>query len=305
MTIIDITKQKQEELRSIDVTELNLSVLASNCLLRNGYKTVEDLLFSTMEELKSLKKMTPKLLDEILDRLAEKNIYLLTEEEKQKSIESEKGKDILKGIIRRLEYQKGETEKYADYLREELNKIYEDKQQKEKKKRESAMQDALQVVKHGMYPVADVIKEMYFGGGRQDGVSFCKIFGLDKETCIEDNDCVVGRYNIDSCGECIDNYLAEHYWKFYAEKSNEGEKLREVVGKRRLGMTIIGKCPKCRKRVSKNENEKMCPRCGYGLNWDGDIMESEYSKRSDNSWEEDESIAEKSKDRCIIEKKKD
>ena len=49
----------------------------------------------------------------------------------------------------------------------------------------------------------------------------------------------------------------------------------------------------------------MCPRCGYGLNWDGDIMESEYSKRSDNSWEEDESIAEKSKDRCIIEKKKD
>lgn len=233
MTIIDITKQKQEELRSIDVAELKLSIVAANCLLRNGYRTLEDLFFSTMEELKSLKKMTPKVLDEILDRLAEKNIYILTEEEKQKSIESEKGKEILKGIIRRLEYQKDETEKYADYLHEELNKVYEDKQQKEKKKRESAMQDALQVVKHGMYPVADVIKEMYFGGGRQDGVSFCEIFGLDKETCMEDDDYVEGRYNIDSCGECIDNYLAEHYWKFYAEKSNEGDEFTTEKSKDR------------------------------------------------------------------------
>ena len=51
------------------IEELNLSVRAFNCLKRAGINTLQDLISLSKEDLTKIKKISPKALDEIIEKL--------------------------------------------------------------------------------------------------------------------------------------------------------------------------------------------------------------------------------------------
>lgn len=77
-TILDIKDKKKDIEKKIDkgIGELELTVRSYNCLKRAGINTVSDLLKKTPEEVKNIRNLGNKSLEEIYQKLAEMGLQL-------------------------------------------------------------------------------------------------------------------------------------------------------------------------------------------------------------------------------------
>ncbi len=69
-------EDKKPAIKPLSIISLDLSVRSYNCLKRAGYETLDDLAKLTTRELKSIKNLGQKSVDEIIDKLSEHEIKL-------------------------------------------------------------------------------------------------------------------------------------------------------------------------------------------------------------------------------------
>lgn len=270
MTLYEMTQEDLEELKNIGIEELELSVRSFNTIKRAGLDTLYDLIFVTVEELTHLMNKGKKNVEEILGKLAERNISIFTEEEKQHWIETT-GTDGLKMEILALEWKNEKLEDNLRYMRESAKDENDKRWNYFRNQRRIARNNAREDMKAAKRPIARLIGGMYYGKSINEGCSFCDIadLGEHNQGCLIENDLEDKQSTQHSCEECIENFLANYYWseERIGKVLCEDERIEKVVRIRGMG-EVIGECPKCRKKLIFHEEEHFCARCGYKLNWD-------------------------------------
>lgn len=298
MTLYEMTQEDLEELKNIGIEELELSVRSYNAIRRIGFDTLYDLIFVTVEELMHLWRVGKKSAEEILEKLAERNITIPTEEEKQHWIEIT-GADGLRMEILALEGKNKRLEDSLSYMKKSAEN--EDKKRMDYlgKQKWITRTNAREDMKTAKNPIAHLIRDMYYGRNMDEGCSFCEILALRRHGCLWDYDLEGNKSRKYSCEECIEDFLADYYWpeerigKAICEEE-KFDKIFYLSGSRQ----ITGRCPKCRKRLIYQGGEHFCARCGYKLNWDEENWDREmkeaYEKDISDTYHEDQMFIEDS-----------
>lgn len=267
MMFYDLSQQELEKLRNTDIKELGLSTRAYSLLKRAGYDTLEELLHITVEELQSVTASRKRAEDEVMRKLAERNLVIPTQEEKQHILAETDQPEILKKEISLLEQRSEKQKSYIHKMTQEKKDEYEKKSEALRKTREQALKEARGIVNTSERPMARLLESMYFGQSAYEGCSFCNIFDLWDKGCLLEEEEKVQH----SCEECIDKFLADYYWKEYLS-----EKLKREEGKVQKVMRIKtsflgglqGTCPVCQRTLMYDKEEHFCSRCGCQLDWD-------------------------------------
>ena len=76
----DVEIKPENKFSTMSSEDLDLSVRSSNCLKRNGLKTIQDLCNMRESELMTVRNLGKKSYKEILDKLAELGLSLQQEE---------------------------------------------------------------------------------------------------------------------------------------------------------------------------------------------------------------------------------
>lgn len=204
MKFFDLPEKELEELYNTDIDELEFSVRTYNCLRRGRCDTVADLAYVSIEEVQEMKNMSQHVLQEVQEKLAARNISLMTREEKQKFLAQTENPDVLRRRMMILEHREKESLETIRRLERESNH----KWKKIKEKQNRALLEARGIVRTSSYPIARLLESMYFGDSANEGCRFCDIFELWNEHCFlkEDGDAVEH-----SCEECINAFLADYY----------------------------------------------------------------------------------------------
>lgn len=210
MTIYDMPEEEREKLREIPIEDLELSVRAYSVLKRAGFQNLRELAGATQDELKQLKNIGKRCHEEIVGKLAQREIFLLTDADKKAMVKMGEV-DFLQCEVRllqeRLEKTKEELKKSRLYTKE-LYEKYEGERQEE---RASAMEEVQKLMTDSEYPMECVLERMYFGKSAAEGCGFCKIFGLWDEGCLLEDDASAGRSMDHSCEICIRKFLKDYY----------------------------------------------------------------------------------------------
>lgn len=281
MNYFDMPDKEFEELCNTEIDELAFSVRTYNMLKRCGCETLADVAYLTVEEMQKAKNATQRALKDVQEKLAERNISLMTQEEKQQFLDKANDLMVLRRQMMILEgRQKKSQEQIRRYEREsndEWKKITENRKQ--------ALKEARGIVRTSPYPIARLLEFMYFGQSALEGCRFCSIFDLHNEyVCFVEADSMEDKNLEHSCEECIETFLADYYWekrmsaKFAAERGEAPKMIRM----QRYGSELYGRCPVCKTRILYSKNQHYCFRCGTFLNWDEENWDEE--TRNHVSW---------------------
>lgn len=268
MNYFDISDEEFEELFNTGIEDLDFCVRTYNALKRWGCKTVAELAYMSVEEVQKVRNLRPRAIafKEVQEKLAERNISLMTQEEKQQILSETDNPKVLRRQIKRLEErEKSSQEKICCYEREK-----KDEWQEIKKNRKRALKEARGIVHTSPYPIASILRTMYFGQSAKEGCGFCEIFDLWNRHCFVEDDSRDGNDLNDSCEECIEIFLADYYWgqRMSAKLAEERGEVPKMIRMNICGGDLIGRCPVCKQRHRYNKNEYYCFRCGSFLNWD-------------------------------------
>ena len=210
MTIYEMNEEEREKIREIPIEDLELSVRAYSVLKRAGFRDLKELAGITQDELKQLKNIGKRNFEEILGRLAEREVYLLTDADKKVMLKMG-DVDFMQCEVRllqeRLEKTKEELKKSKLYAKE-LYEKYESERQEE---RASAIEEVKNLMEDSEYPIESVLERMYFGKSAAEGCGFCKIFDLWEKGCLLEDNASAGRSMDHSCEICIRKFLKEYY----------------------------------------------------------------------------------------------
>lgn len=204
MNFFDIPEKELEKLYNTEIDELEFSVRTYNCLRRGRCDTVAKLAYVSIEEVQEMENMSQHGLKEVQEKLAARNISLMTQEEKQQLLAQTENPDVLRRRMMILEHREKESQETIRRLERESN----NKWKKIKEKQNRALLEARGIVRTSKHPIARLIESMYFGDSASEGCRFCDIFELWNERCLakEDGDEVER-----SCEKCIETFLAAYY----------------------------------------------------------------------------------------------
>lgn len=276
MKYFDIPDEEFEEFYNTELDELDFSVRAYNMLKRLGCETLTDVAYLSIEEIQNAKNAGKRQLNEVQEKLAERNIALMTQEEKENILNESDNPVVLKRQIRLLEHrEKKSQETIRRYQREndaEWNEV--------RANRTRALNEARGIVRTSPYPIARMLESMYFGPSAKEGCRFCNIFELRNEYgCFVEVDSMAGNDLTHSCEECIETFLADYYWgkrmsaKLAAERGEAPKVIRLNTNSFTLGMW--GRCPVCNVENKYSSDANYCFRCGTALNWDEENWDKE------------------------------
>ncbi|MGN0140965.1 MAG: DNA-directed RNA polymerase subunit alpha C-terminal domain-containing protein [Roseburia sp.] len=204
MNFFDIPEKELEELYNTEIDELEFSVRTYNCLRRGRCDTVAKLAYVSIEEVQEMKNMSQHGLKEVQEKLAARNISLMTQEEKQQLLTQTENPDVLRRRMMILEHREKESQETIRRLERESN----NKWKKIKEKQNRALMEARGIVRTSSHPIARLLESMYFGDSANEGCRFCDIFELWNEHCFAKED---GDEVEHSCEECIETFLADYY----------------------------------------------------------------------------------------------
>ena len=296
MNYFDIPDKEFDELYNTKIEELEFSVRTYNTLKRCGCETLADVAYLTIEELQKAKNVTGRTLKDVQEKLAERNISLMTQEERQQLLDEADNAMILRRqnmILEGIKQKNQET--IRRYQREndaEWNEV--------RANRTRALKEARGIVRTSPYPIARLLEDMYFGLSAKEGCRFCAIFELWNEYgCLVEVDSMEGNDLTHSCEECIETFLADYYWgkrmsaKIAAER---GEVPKVIRMDTRMG-DVRGRCPVCKQLMYYDSYVHYCCRCGSILNWD----EENWDEEKKMSWHHDEYDVEDDDDEYDVE----
>ena len=99
MKYFDIPDKEFEELCNTEVDDLEFSVRTYNVLKRCGCETLADVAYLTVEEIQTAKNASQRALGEVQEKLAERNVSLMTQEEKQQILDGTDNPMVLRRQI--------------------------------------------------------------------------------------------------------------------------------------------------------------------------------------------------------------
>lgn len=204
MKFFDIPEQELEELFHTEIDELEFSVRTYNSLRRGRCDTLAKLAYASMEEVQEMENMTQRGWQEVQEKLAARNISLMTQAEKQKFLAQTENPDVLRRRMMILEHREKENQETIRCLERENNS----KWKKIKEKQNRALLEARGIVRTSKHPIARLVESMYFGDSASEGCRFCDIFELWNENCPVKGD---GDELERSCEKCIETFLAAYY----------------------------------------------------------------------------------------------
>lgn len=79
--IVEKEENKKEKVLEMTIEELDLSVRSYNCLKRAGINTVEDLTNKSEEDMRKVRNLGRKSLEEVINKLNGLGLYLKKEED--------------------------------------------------------------------------------------------------------------------------------------------------------------------------------------------------------------------------------
>lgn len=268
MKFFDIPDAELEKLYDTGNDELEFSVRVQNALKRAFCYSVAELAYMSVEEVQGLKRMPKNALEEVQEKLAARNISLMTQAEKEQLLSEKDNLNVLRKKIFMLERKEKEKQDTIERLKQEAHLKWEEGQ----KKRKRALKEARGVYCTSRYPMAGLLEMMYFGDSAYEGCRICDILELWDERCLLEEDAVDGAEMQYSCEECIEKFLADYYWgqKLQAKLSAERNEAPKVM--RGSYNSIYGRmegyCPVCKYKISYCEGENFCSRCGSPFSWD-------------------------------------
>ncbi len=286
MNYFEIPDKEFEEFCKRKIDELGLSVRTYGVLKRCGCDTIAEAAYLTEEDILKVKSASQRAVDEVQEKLAEQNLSLMTQEEKQKFLRETDNLVILRRKIRTLELRekrnKEQIRRQARGTNDEWNRI--------KKNRDRALKEARGIVHTSRYPVARLLESMYFGQSALEGSSVCAIFELWEEHCFLEDDTQEGENADQSCEECIETFLADYYWgkRMAAKLAEERGKAPKMMRLRLVGSELSGRCPACKQLHHYSRQEHYCFRCGTFLNWDEENWDEEIRRQLDCLDEDEE-----------------
>lgn len=210
MTIYEMTEEEREKLREVPLEDLELSVRAYNALKRTGFSNLKELAGITSDELKHVRNLGRKQAEEILEKLAQREIFLLSDRDKKvllKLGDSDVMQCEVQLLRERLERKEEELKRSKQYARE----LYEKYENKRAEERTTALEESKNLIADSEYPIESVVQRMYFGKSAAEGCGLCKIFGLWEKGCLLEEDASAGRSMDYSCELCIRNFLKDYY----------------------------------------------------------------------------------------------
>ena len=110
MKYFDIPDEEFEEFYNTELDELDFSVRAYNMLKRLGCETLTDVAYLSIEEIQNAKNAGKRQLNEVQEKLAERNIALMTQEEKENILNESDNPVVLKRQIRLLEHREKKSQ---------------------------------------------------------------------------------------------------------------------------------------------------------------------------------------------------
>lgn len=288
MQYFDIPEKEFEELSNTELDKLDLSVRLYNALRRNDCRTLADLAYLSVEEIQKMRFMPKRALETIQEKLAEQNITLMTQAEKEHILGETDNPVVLKRQIQILESREKLHQKEISGYRRARDVEWE----KVQANRKRSLNEARGIVRTSPYPIARLLETMYFGRSAKEGCSFCDIFELwDEYGCFVETDSQEGRELTHSCEECIEKFLADYYWgkrmaaKLAAERGEAPQMIR-MSSNWQGGLT--GCCPVCGKYSDYHKDVNYCVRCGTYLNWDEVNWDEETIEKLDWCMDDDD-----------------
>lgn len=210
MTIYEMTEEEREKLREVPLEDLELSVRAYNALKRVGFINLWDLAGITSDELKHVRNLGRKQAEEILGKLAQREIYLLSDRDKKVLLKMGDS-DVLQCEVCLLQGRLERKEEELKRSKRHAKELYEKYENKRAEERASALEEAKNLIADSEYPIESVVQRMYFGKSAAEGCGFCKIFGLWDKGCLLEDDASAGRSMDYSCELCIRKFLKDYY----------------------------------------------------------------------------------------------
>lgn len=291
MKYFDIPDAELEKLYNTGIYELELSVRMQSSLARAGCSTVAELAYMSIEELQELKRMPKDALEEVQEKLAARNIFLMSQEEKQQVISEKDNPNVLHKQILMLNHMDKQKQDTIARLEREAN----DKWEGSRRKRNRALKEARGIFRTSRYPMARLLESMYFGDSAHEGCRLCDILELWDGGCLLKDDSMEGNEIQHSCEECIELFLADYYWgqrlqaRLAAEQNEVPKVMRMHINS--IYKSLEGCCPVCKDRVSYGKNINFCSCCGSPLNWDEENWDEETRENifiPYDEWEDDE-----------------
>ena len=274
MKYFDIPDKEFEELCNTEVDDLEFSVRTYNVLKRCGCETLADVAYLTVEEIQTAKNASQRALGEVQEKLAERNVFLMTQEEKQQILDGTDNPMVLRRQIMVLESREKKSQetirRYAREKSDEWNEV--------KANRTRALNEARGIVRTSPYPIARLLESMYFGKSALEGCAFCGIFDLYTEYgCFLEQDSMRDKSMEHSCEECIETFLANYYWekRMSAKLAAERGEAPKMIRVDCCAGSMSGRCPVCKQLLNYDKNKHYCFRCGTFLNWDEENWDEE------------------------------
>lgn len=210
MTIYDMTEEEREKLREVPLEDLELSVRSYNLLKRAGYINLRDLACVTRDELAQTKRMRPRVLEEVLGKLAQRGVFLLTDQDKKLMLKMD-DVEFMRCEVRLLQERLEKTKEQLSHSQQENKRLYETYKAEKDEERASALEEAKGLMADSEYPMESVLERMYFGKSSIYGCGFCTIFDLWDKGCLMESN-ASDESSLDHCCEkCIREFLKDYY----------------------------------------------------------------------------------------------
>lgn len=288
MNYFEISEKELQELYHTEIDVLELSVRTHSGIRRYGCASLGELVYMSVEEVQKALKDSSQRMEEVQEKLAARNLSLMTQDEKQRILSETDNPNVLRRQIIRLEtIEKSNQETIEDYRSQidaKWERIREDCHQ--------ALMAAREIVRTHPYPIARIVSAMYFQKDERGSCGFCQIFELQKKNCFVETDSMERRDMTHSCEECIDAFLSDYYWtnRMSAKLAEERNETPKMMRMRLVGRDLYGRCPGCTQRYKYNNYDNYCFRCGTALNWDKENWDedTQYCLRHFDYFDDDE-----------------
>lgn len=208
----NLSQEQWEQYHEISITDIGLHVRAHNVMRRAGYHTLGDLIDATSSEILDAishsrveedRKYSKKALKEVQENLAQKELRLLTDEEKHNVINSLTEIERLQREILILTYEKELAESRRVYAEERLERLTRERKDKD----ERAVQRIEQILKTNPNPLPEILKNMVY---RDSNIPLCIIFELNKQGCKLEQYYDDNKSLNQCCEKCIEEFLRNY-----------------------------------------------------------------------------------------------
>ncbi len=205
----NLSQEQWEQYHEISITDIGLHVRTHNVMRRAGYHTLGDLIDSTSSEILEAmlhskveqdRKYSKKALKEVEENLKQKELRLLTDEEKQNVINSLTETERLQREILILTYEKELAESRSVYAEERLERLIRERKNKDEK----VIQRIEKILKTKPNPLPEILKNMVY---RDSNIPFCVIFELNKQGCKLEQYYDDNKSLNDCCEKCIEEFI--------------------------------------------------------------------------------------------------